>query len=679
MKKTLLFIALFLAFAFFAISCEEDVRPNVPEDVPETKPDTVLSLDLSSMLPGETIKKSIGNDSVLDFKGINLSDGAIIIDGDFTSSRRLEESEKDMNVFKRQDGTFIPVPDEESNTKITSEDIGVNGTSEIVIKKDNPHIDFAIKAEEYPGETGAKEEFYYVDFSDERWSNLNKEGIVIVKTGEMSNTLSIVQREMGYKNPNGVFDFSEVKTNGFGIDLYAVIDANNTEAHTKVFVTNPIEITEDATVITNDVSVFKVSEKKDGKNYKAVMTLSEESYKAIENSTVFAFSRYFDGTFRDYELVPYFNDVNHSIEYEIGTVDKDFIFNVNSYFNEGVTKEATIKLVPSEIDGSVYTSYSNGSQIELTAKGTSKIQVFPIRIENNSEFSLEYDNDKSQVTLYHTNKYSQGTVMTSSVKMNEKTSCIIIVRCSDNPADGETLVTIKPKEEFELKCDVYFKDGKYVCDGCENCNYNGTILYDIFSNGVMKGTYWIETKSEKYGSIEYVDGMSIENSKGIFLDQGTSGNLGLSYFGTYRYSTENPKNSIDIRVKEIHPTKGEIIVDVTFDGKEDTKEIDVVMIKGSSHSHIWEVKDETHVRCSECNEVRNAYITSISSGDYLFTSNEDFRLIVYGEYTEFKIPMGKDIPLNAPINFDVALIPCDSSKSISVEIKETKQVHVTIN
>ena len=41
--------------------------------------------------------------------------------------------------------------------------------------------------------------------------------------------------------------------------------------------------------------------------------------------------------------------------------------------------------------------------------------------------------------------------------------------------------------------------------------------------------------------------------------------------------------------------------------------------------------------------------------------------------------MGKDIPLNAPIDFYVALIPCDSSKSISVEIKETTQVHVTIN
>ena len=78
----------------------------------------------------------------------------------------------------------------------------------------------------------------------------------------MSNAINIVQREMGYKNPNSVFDFSEIKTNGFGINLYAVIDANNTEAHTKVFVTNPIEITEDSTVITNDVSVFKVSERK---------------------------------------------------------------------------------------------------------------------------------------------------------------------------------------------------------------------------------------------------------------------------------------------------------------------------------------------------------------------------------------------------------------------------------
>lgn len=170
--------------------------------------------------------------------------------------------------------------------------------------------------------------------------------------------------------------------------------------------------------------------------------------------------------------------------------------------------------------------------------------------------------------------------------------------------------------------------------------------------------------------------------KGYFFDQGTSGNLGMSYFGTYRYSSKNTGNNIDIRVKEIHPSKGEILVDITFDkatNDKATKEVDVLMKKGSSHSHIWEVNDETHVRCSECNEVRNAYIATIPAGNYKFTSNEDFRLIVYGNYEESKIPKGENIPLTAPQELSVALIPCDSSKSISVEIKEKTQVHVTIN
>ena len=144
MKKTLLLTILLLSFLFLFTSCEEEVHP-APEE------ETEIMLDLSSLLPGETIKKSIGNNSIINLEGINLVDGAVIIDGDFNSSRGLGEQEKDLNVFKRHDGTFIPVPDHHSHTIISPEDMGIKEHAEMIIKKDNPHNDFAIKPEEYPG------------------------------------------------------------------------------------------------------------------------------------------------------------------------------------------------------------------------------------------------------------------------------------------------------------------------------------------------------------------------------------------------------------------------------------------------------------------------------------------------------------------------------------------------
>ena len=225
------------------ISCE-----NSPKNESLGNP-VVMTIDLSDLKTGDSIPKTVTGNVEFQLEGLDLSDGVVIIDGNSSKSLATGKSASENNsLFKRKDGTYIPVPDEDQKARFYSTDINSLNSTTIRFKKIKLDDDFKIDSEEYPERIGVEEEFYYLNFYSPKWQNLERSEVVFWLAGVGHYSCSLLHWNLMGKeyNTKKVFNFSSPCFNsGLGIDLYAVLSGSD---KFRLYVLNPIELNENAAI-----------------------------------------------------------------------------------------------------------------------------------------------------------------------------------------------------------------------------------------------------------------------------------------------------------------------------------------------------------------------------------------------------------------------------------------------
>ena len=687
-------IVLLLVLALLFVSCDnEEVK------TPESNDDSgaavvekgLVTIDLSDLKSGQSITKTVTGDVEFQLEGLDFSDGVVIIDGDFIgASKSIGRSigEND-SLFKREDGTFIPVPDENKMSRFLGSDINILDLTTLHFKKLKLDDDFSISLDEYPGRVGVEEEFYYLDFLNPKWRNLDKSEVVFWLHNMGHYGLSAIHWGLLGKehNPKMVFDFSDpIFFFGLGIDLYAVLDKDSPDQNFNLYVLSPIKLELNKEIQINGdqlVNVFKVlaSENK-GDSYKAVLRFSPEDYSKLDYRSLHVCARYYNGSLRDDELVPFFIDSSSTVELEIGRVYDDFIFTLDLSYGEDVGfSSISIELVESE-KKDIYEDLKTGESKTFKAYDDSNKQTVAFKTSDRWPVEIEWAPNVVMVEQFFSgNKNSFGTGFShGSITLEKNVNYCFIVEFKDGykPQKEDTLFTISPREYTELKCDVkYNGKGDYLCEGCENCEDEGFLLEQIKinENGILKGAYWTSVPlDEKYGKVGYINGNRILTDSSIALNSTTTGNLGHGPFGTLAMDKDNVNNSIDVRVIEIHPRDKEIVADVKID---DGKTYYNVVMK-YEHYHLWNVNDDETVKCCECGEIRYSAGMEIKAGiQYIMDSNEDFSIWLEEmpeEEFHYKAGNGLMAPV-APVGLSIRLIAPAVDKHISYKANVS---HVTI-
>lgn len=569
-------VILLLALCMLLPAC----KPN--SNAEKSKINTV-KLDLSS---SDDLSATIDNNTELQLENIDLSKGLIVIEGDFAASSSSRGLESNDNFFKRQDGTIIPVPDEDKKTIFYGSDLNVSGSTSIKIKRLPLDDDFEITSDEYENNTKsvASEEFYYVDLNDQKWKDLDPKQVVITTyPQDGNNSVSLIRR--GYKSRSvlGVLDFSRER--GFGLDFTAVFV--NDKAKVCVLSPKKMEMNTNYT-IDSDVAVYKISS-------------NNGSYKITLNKECDIQTRYFDGSFLENAPVPFYNE--NSVEYEIVNPLNDFI--VTIYGGNG----STVKLEKSSRTNVYSCTLSESKDTVFTASDTSAKQTFAAK--NYTEwFGYLNLKDSSSVTIYETSwdreSYSVNTINKSSyIRFKKNTNYVFVVNAS-NVTKDEELISIEESPT-------------------DNSAFN-----------IESGEYWSKEIDDKYGRFGLKAGWNIMNSKRVLMNVGSNGT-----FGDYA----NPENNITIQIKKVYPNENKFIADVIVDCKgasytgtwtnlnydnSRTKYTDVEF-KKECVTHYWKEYYNNLVICNECGEIRDSmYYVAEANKTYHFNANSDFLVWVIG-------------------------------------------------
>lgn len=159
-------IALLFVFALLFVSCnnEEVETPEQNDGSGATVVEKgLVTIDLSDLKSGQSITKTVTGDVEFQLEGLDFSDGVVIIDGDFVSSKVVGKNESENNsLFKRNDGRYIIVPDRDGKSGFNCSDIEISDWTTISFRRFNLDDDFGIYGKEYHGYTDIdiKEEFY---------------------------------------------------------------------------------------------------------------------------------------------------------------------------------------------------------------------------------------------------------------------------------------------------------------------------------------------------------------------------------------------------------------------------------------------------------------------------------------------------------------------------------------
>ena len=684
MKRIPLVILLTLVLL---VSCE-----NSPKKDALAEP-VVVTIDLSDLGIGGSITKTVSGNAEFQLKGLDLSDGVVIIDGNFSKSLSTGKGGSGSDsLFKREDGTFIPVPDKDKEAKFYGADISSLDLTTIHFKKLRLDDDFKIAQTEYPGRTGVEEEFYYLNFFSPQWQNLDRSEVVfwVAAAGHYGCSLIHWNTIRKAHNLKQVFDFSNPYFNtGLGIDLYGVLSSNSPDQCFRLYVLSPIELNEDETISidgSRGLNIFKVqASENQEKTYKVVLTFSKNDYSKLNYESFHTYARYYDGTMRDDELIPFFNEETSTVELEIGKIDSAFIFNLDmSYSNTDELPPYTIKLTESGKTG-IYSTLKTGETNTFVAYDSENSQTIAFKTTSEWTVEIKWADNVACVDTFCSGKNGYGTGSSrGSVTLLENMNYCFIVTFQEGVEHeaGDELFTISPRNNIELKCNVkYNGKGNYECAGCANCNYEGYLLnhVDIIENKILNGSYWTTTPLDtKYGNIGYVDGKYIKNDSSITLNSTTTGDLGGEAFGTLAMNGNDvKKDSIDIRVLEIRPSDKTIVADIKIDGGTTYKNI---VMKYKEYHH-WSVNDNNTVRCTDCGEIRNSASINIKEGtQYYIDANEAFSIWLEAfpdqEYA-YKAGNNLKAPV-APADMTVRFIPSEAGKTISYTDKGENIIDITI-
>lgn len=648
--------------------------------------ETLQSVDLSSLEKGGTLEiKRVTSRTRLELTDFSLKDGVYIEVGN-SSRGTTSRGDSDNSLYEKQSGSFIPVPDESGTAAFSASSLKIGKQADVTVHKmQNLDDDFRISSDEpaYAGKRGLVEEYYYVDFSDPRWTGLDRSEIVVFWDCDGFGGGKVIQHGQLSRSRNGVFDLSDPSIEGFGVYLYSILDGD-TYSFIDARIMNPLHPGSSPTALTEKNNILMIDEQGSGEYKLEVAFNGDDAQSAAIDLWKYGIldAYYTDGSFRQ-GLIKELDIDNCVLTYHLGVVDKAFLYTLElpssgTSFTYG---NATIRLLKDE-PGIEYHTISSLDDPIIVQSDSDKafIWAFKSDIEEIIEVVDLFKGSNSYGT---TNIYNPPLPPEKSGPL--PIGCHIITSgttgylsfFSEEMEAGTSLFMIKKaSQSFStqiLVCDEIQWDESlhaYVCasDDCDTCNSAGQkqqidlLSMTIQARSILSGCYVTEESYDEYGRIGYENGYLIKlMDYDMVLDSSTSGNLsaGDSY-GTYAWSSVDTSKKVEIRLKKLSVSGKKIVCDITLGDTE--KHSDVVMTL--YHDHVWSFSEGV-ATCGSCGEKRSCMPLIVEpGGPYNFTVNGSVILYVPEDNSSMTINGSFATPqLNK--RFSIYLIAPNSGYSIT--------------
>ena len=614
-------------------------------------------ISLASLPAGGSLELTgLTADSEIELTDFSLEDGVYIeVVGDGSRGIGLPGFGGD-NVFVREDGTFMPMPDANGTSVFAAACIGVTETVKVYVHKlENLDFDYHISTNEYKHRikgSGVAEEYYYIDFRNPKFSDLNREEIVLVRSGsDAAHGIAVLQLGMLNYDSNRLFDFSAPWINGFAVNMHIVYSVESPK-DMKLNILSPKHASNKPIVLDNELTVIRV-DKQDGGEYKIVVSFTGENGEdvihriAMDKHDLEIAPRYLDGSNRDRIVYPEFDLENLTITYHLGQVDEDFMFNLNyeTQFTGFVPGDASFVLEPDNEGIEVHNISSIEDAVEIRAEsqglmtwafGTETRRPIEI-VKNNTEFAgkINYIGGKSS-TAYSSNIGDDfldvgGRNLES---MSNITGYMIIDYYGEEPT--ASLMTLRESKLQAIECAVVkwdYEHGGLVCadDNCEKCaelGYKQRYSWSFIRRNksvILPDIYWTDDEYGKYGRIGFGKGARIQVSgTSISNAASTTGSFRpTDTFGTLLYNKNDKNESVEVRLKEIWVAENKIVCDIALNGSD--KFIENVVMSPSHLKHEWKYEGNGYVHCTVngCSERRRAveYMITGPGGPYTIIVN----------------------------------------------------------
>ena len=551
------------------------------------------SLSLSNLAAGGSIELSgISADTELELSGFSLEDGVYIeVVGD--NSRDISRGFGDVsdfmsNLFRRENGTYIPVPDKDGCAEFVAGAIGVVRDAKVIIHKlDKLDFDYEIRGDEYPGLNGLAEEYYYISFLSPEYRMLDPGEIVLVESGTVgAQGVSVLQRGMLNRDSRGVFDFSGQWFTGFAVNMHRVMNNHDTNVM-RLNILNPLHAELDSpTAIDSELSVIRV-DRKDSGEYKVVVTFSGDNTSEVIRKIALNYDglalhpRGTDGINRDLMVFPEYDLENRTITYHLGRLDEDLLFTLNyDSANTGfVEGEASLVLEEDPEGYDIFDLTELENSVDITAPSNG-IVTWAYKAEEKVLFEIIDNNShRYRSSFYVVSRSGEGSSGMAKGEYECEGTGFIIVDYTGNDTNV-SLLTLRNTVHQGIDCSSVEWDPdkkEYFCadENCESCaalgsrqSYDGGFIH-LNWESISSDTFWTEDEFEDYGRIGFGLGGSVYASN-EFFDTSTTGNVRPDDpYGTLAWKHDDTDRRVEIRLRKILVFENKIVCDIALNGSDE--------------------------------------------------------------------------------------------------------------
>jgi len=651
MKKVcfITLMVLFISCVLF-VSCNPNVTPVAPVD-----PEGTINRSLEKLEAGGKFElENVGEDTEINLSGFTLEDGVYI---ELVNSKgKAIKSTKGVNeefIFVREDGSLVPIPDENGNIKMKGKDLGVgNGTKVIVNKLLHLNDDFVISQNEYEDEIKAgkrhmAEEYYYFNLRD---SDLKSSEVVILTSGHGAHNVRLLQRGMLNWDIKGVLNMSSYKQSGFAINMYLHFADDFPTQQMAVYVLNPIDVKDlsesNAHVLDTKINVIEVRKQNSGK--KVVIqfdnSVSSDLIKdiAFNELALNTNPRYFDGKNRDVCIIPEIDLDNKTITYHLGSFNEEFIFTLDWNETDYVPGSAKVYVAnDSDWNDSKFTDISNiTTEINIAAQ-PGKImtwafksdKLYNIHVDNNLNPEVSREQNEEKTRMYFTDNVKGGgngclreflftTDSYGDIDEGTLFSGYIFIDCTEKTT-SENIITLIDAEDLTIDCDHVVWDPASKAYKCTDPNCSklySTTFIDACKTNIFKGDYYDED-CNSFGVFKDIhrdtEGFKVESIRKL-PQHGT----GVGAVDGRRYEgiilTDGSESWIDFTFQEIIKESNgvkKIVCDVTSYVNTDNP----VRVTYTMCNHNWQISgtidanNHCEITCTHCNSTRVATVLTLTT------------------------------------------------------------------
>ena len=719
MKKTLISLLLIISVScMMFVSCNPDVSNNTPSE-----PQNTVTQSLKGLEPGGSIPlENIGEDTEINLSDFSLEDGIYIeiVSSKGKAIHPSKEIESDV-LFQRQDGSIIPIPDENGKIKIKGKDLGIGNGGKIVINKlHNLNTDLSISYEEYKNQIENEnkhvaEEYYYVDLKDLCDNGLKANEIVIIDSGHGAHGVRLLQKGILKWDIKGVLNLAPYKNSGFAINMFLNFENGYLEQKMNLHILNPIDVkgTSESNyiVLNSDINVIKVSKQLSSK--KIVIKFDNSvspnvlKYIAFNSQANTTFPRYLNGKNRNICIIPEFDLIAKTITYHLGSFDDDFIFNLD--WTEIGYELGTAKIYIADDNDWSYSSLNDisdtSSPISINSQADKIVtwafksdRLYNIQVNNQLLSDASQDEKESRTFIYYTDnvrgsgvgnlrEFLFATDSYGDIHDGTLYTGYILIDNTDQ-GDKENAITLLTAENMTITCEHVKWDPESHAYKCTDslCSKTYSEKFITACNDNIYNCYYIDKENNEFGvfsGIYHNRYLGAKSLKGIPA-HGTGTGAPDGRISEGIILSDGTERWIECRLEEIHLENNirRFIYDVIYyDSPTIPKRITLTQIHDWNDSHPEEV-DDSHslIECQKCGSTRLGTKISLSSnerdGHYVVLNNLPIAILLPDTNELFEFDDTYDIELPSldyakkPYSVDVFVFSTEPGHTVNIEVDD---------